>query len=306
MDAREKGGRRGHFREWLLKMREWQADALGEAPVAGARQVTGKRHRRGVIVATLAAILMTYVGAFDTAELPFMPRLAYWLIIMESGALIGVGASTGIRSWGRLADRPLLEGLAISVLIALPLTLVATGTTALFFGPRAFGVEGTLAMFVAVFVVTGAITAINYLTWQGERFTMPIPPAHPAEPEAQALPSTDDLAPDASLPRPQLIDRLPPHLRSAKIMALEAEDHYVRVHTERGFDLLLLRLTDAMAELDGLPGARTHRSWWVARDAVTSASKGDGRGELVLANGVAAPVSRSALSALQREGWFAG
>ena len=46
------------------------------------------------------------------------------------------------------------------------------------------------------------------------------------------------------------------------------EDHYVRAHTMLGSDLVLLRLRDAIAELDGIEGAQVHRSWWVARDVV--------------------------------------
>jgi hypothetical protein len=31
--------------------------------------------------------------------------------------------------------------------------------------------------------------------------------------------------------------------------------------------LLLMRFSDATAELDGLPGLRVHRSWWIAEGA---------------------------------------
>ena len=52
------------------------------------------------------------------------------------------------------------------------------------------------------------------------------------------------------------------------LIALEMEDHYVRAHTMLGSDLVLLRMRDAIAELEGVEGAQVHRSWWVARDAV--------------------------------------
>jgi len=47
-----------------------------------------------------------------------------------------------------------------------------------------------------------------------------------------------------------------------------------------------------------------HRSWWVARDAVTDARRGDGKATLTLANGVEAPVSRAYAKALREAGWF--
>jgi len=279
-------------------MRRLQSDAVHEAPVADGRQITGGTHVRSLIVATLAAGLMTFVGAFGTDDLRFLPRLGYWLILMWSGAMIGVGASTGIRHWGGLKRWRVAEGAAISTLIALPLTLVAVGTTTLFFGLHSFGLNAALVMFAAVFVVTASITAINYATAGPVAATTDMPPDASV---INATPGHDASSP----PRPRLIERLPLHLRSAAILALEAEDHYVRVHTSDGSELLLMRLTDAMAELDDLPGARTHRSWWVARAAVQSAIREDGRGELKLSNGVVAPISRSALTVLRRDGWFA-
>ncbi len=290
-------------------MRQLTGNAVREAPVAAPRPITGRSHWRGLIVATLAGLLMAFVGAFGTGGLPLLPRVGYWLILMESGALIGIGASTCIRGWHRLSHRPLAEGALISLMIALPLTLVATGTTAMFFGPRTFGLSGAITMFVAVFVVTAAITSINYLVGRSSP-TVPAPvagevPAVAPEPvtaEAPAPAARSSAAPVP--PRPRLADRLPPHLRATDLIALEAEDHYVRVHTAAGSDLLLLRFTDAIAELDELHGARTHRSWWVARSAVRSATRADSRGELTLDNGIVAPVSRSALAVLQRDGWF--
>jgi DNA-binding LytR/AlgR family response regulator len=93
-------------------------------------------------------------------------------------------------------------------------------------------------------------------------------------------------------------------LRNAAILALEAEDHYVRVHTPQGSELILIRLADAIAEMGQVDGARTHRSWWVARAAVTAARKAEGRATLTLSNGAEAPVSRNALSELTAKGWL--
>jgi DNA-binding LytR/AlgR family response regulator len=104
--------------------------------------------------------------------------------------------------------------------------------------------------------------------------------------------------------RPELLDRLPEKLNGAELHAIEAEDHYLRLHTDRGSALVLMRLADAMAELEGLEGARTHRSWWVARDAVLHASRGRGRALLKLKGGLEAPVSRTYAPLLRRAGWF--
>jgi DNA-binding LytR/AlgR family response regulator len=85
---------------------------------------------------------------------------------------------------------------------------------------------------------------------------------------------------------------------------VEAEDHYLRLHTSLGQDLILMRLGDAVTELEGIEGARTHRSWWVARDAVSRVEREDGRVRLVLVDGASAPVSRAYIKALRAAGWF--
>jgi DNA-binding LytR/AlgR family response regulator len=85
---------------------------------------------------------------------------------------------------------------------------------------------------------------------------------------------------------------------------MTAEDHYLRIRTESGEALILMRLSDAVAACDALEGARTHRSWWVARAAVTEVRKGDGRGVLILRDGLEAPVSRTYYPALREAGWF--
>jgi DNA-binding LytR/AlgR family response regulator len=52
-------------------------------------------------------------------------------------------------------------------------------------------------------------------------------------------------------------------------MALETEDHYLRVHAAGGSALILMRMADAVALLDPRLGAQVHRRWWVAEAAVT-------------------------------------
>ena len=78
----------------------------------------------------------------------------------------------------------------------------------------------------------------------------------------------------------------------------------MRAHTALGSELILLRMRDAVAELEGIDGAQVHRSWWVARDAVEDVKR-DGRNlRLVLPDGLEAPVSRTRVTELKEAGWF--
>jgi DNA-binding LytR/AlgR family response regulator len=104
-------------------------------------------------------------------------------------------------------------------------------------------------------------------------------------------------APNAVRLRPRLFNRLPLSF-GERLYCLSSEDHYVRAHGEHGSVLLLMRMKDAIAELDGLHGLRVHRSWWVARDAVERVER-NGRMRIVLANGMSAPVARSCEGAVR-------
>lgn len=93
---------------------------------------------------------------------------------------------------------------------------------------------------------------------------------------------------------PRLLSRLPAH-QVHDIVALEAEDHYVRVHGSKGSTLILISLADAIRELEanGVAGRRAHRSWWVATDAVRMQVQRGRTLHLVLTNEIEVPVSTS-------------
>jgi DNA-binding LytR/AlgR family response regulator len=85
---------------------------------------------------------------------------------------------------------------------------------------------------------------------------------------------------------------------------VESEDHYLRVHTSAGSELILMRLADAVRELSGIEGLQTHRSWWVAKQGLADVVKGDGKLVLKLKSGAEAPVSRTYLKAVKDAGWL--
>ena len=95
-------------------------------------------------------------------------------------------------------------------------------------------------------------------------------------------------SPDMS---PVLMARMSTPVRG-RVLTLQSQDHYVEVTTDRGHELLLMRLTDAIAEVRE-EGMRVHRSWWVAREEIRDLCKADGRHALVLRDGRRVPVSRA-------------
>lgn len=271
-----------------------QSDMRGEQPpvrertgaAVGASWIDGlfqARHLRGLGLAALAGGFLAAAGAFGTDEAPVLARFLYWMSVMLLGALGGIVVSVLVDHGGWFDDNPPLQGTVIAAALTVPLTVVIWVITSLAFHDGQL-VPGQLFLFSGpVLIITCAMTALNYFTQK-------------APPETHA-------APTGAAP-PRFLERLPAKLRDAELFAVEAEDHYLRLHTSKGQDLVLMRLSDAVAELEGLEGAQVHRSWWVARTAVASARRGDGRATLTLTTGVAVPVSRAYARALRDSGWI--
>lgn len=96
---------------------------------------------------------------------------------------------------------------------------------------------------------------------------------------------------------------LPPEFRSAHILAIQADDHYLRVHTDRGTTLIHMTIGEAERLLQREDGVRTHRSWWIARAALQSVTRTAGRTTVELRCGIHAPVARARVAAV--DAWLA-
>ena len=234
---------------------------------------------RGLGVAVVAGLFLTFSGAFGTGDIPIAGRLAYWMTLMGLGYVWGAFIATYFfRDGQRRTGNRWLDGLVAALVMSAPFTLVVWAATTYMLGSN-IPVRGLPILFGTVLMVSLALTAINMLI------------ETPRETHATAAP-------------PKFLERLPLKLRGAEVWAVEAEDHYLRLHTSKGQDLILLRLADAVAELEGIEGAQVHRSWWVARDAITDAKRGDGRATLTLKDGAEVPVSRTYAGLLRERGWI--
>jgi hypothetical protein len=224
---------------------------------------------------------MSVIGAFDSRHMPPIERMAFWQAVMLGGTLLGIAIMSATRRWRLLDDRPWARAVTLTLLLWAPATVMTWLVIGL--------VSGDLAMSNLydnagpVLLVAAAMTALNFLADR-----------NPPETHAGAR----DSAPAAFLAR------LPVRLREADLYAVEAQDHYLRLHTSKGADLILMRLSDAIDELEGIEGAQTHRSWWVARGGVDEARRADGRATIRLKDGAEVPVSRTYIRALRQAGWF--
>lgn len=221
-----------------------------------------------------------FLGPFGSQQAFDRPtRYALWLGLTLFGYVCALAAFVLVEAAPRLARlaTPVRVGLA-ALISAVPQTLAAAWTFPLLQPGRRFGPADLSLLFVAVLVVQLIIALVAFAL---DRRT---PPA----------------APTIGRSSPKFLDKLPPHV-AGDLIALEAQDHYLKVHTDRGSHMLLMRLSDAAAELSEDEGLQVHRGWWVASGAVARA----GKSRLHLRNGLTVPVSRTYLQAVRSRGWTA-
>jgi hypothetical protein len=253
----------------------------------GAFRASRTTHLKWTFGATVAlAVFLGFVGAFGTLILPLWLRVLtfLWLGFGCTALALACRWITGLVP--RLAMRPLARHATVALMMT-PLTAVwiwvAVGWAFLPGGPR----PSQLPLYLGyAFGMCVAMGALSWVIFHPRRFR--------AAPEAAPEPA----------PATRFESRLPFRLQGAALWAVEADDHYLKVRTSKGSDLILMRLSDALHELNGLDGLQTHRSWWVARAGVADVARRQGKPVLVLKDGGEAPVSRTYASALREAGWL--
>lgn len=93
-------------------------------------------------------------------------------------------------------------------------------------------------------------------------------------------------------------------IKAEEVIALGAEEHYVRVYSEARTELVHYRFSDAANEMPADYGTRVHRSWWVADRYVTAARRKTRRWELSLNGGLQVPVSDSFVRVARQRGFL--
>jgi hypothetical protein len=247
------------------------------APASGPGPLTWKGVARFLAVATVISLFFSLLTPFGMGVLPLLTRTISIVVYGWCGVLLGllctrVAARLGLWRRGLVA-----AGLATGLLMA---------------------------------------PAMSVIVWLGAAVTNEAPPPPAAIPEIVwqtglvcvamsflAVALSRRARPSSAAPV-KFLERLPPRLHGGELWAVEAEDHYLRLHTSKGQDLILMRLADAIAELAGIEGAQVHRSWWVARGAIAEARRGDGRATLTLKDGSEVPVSRTYARALRERRWI--
>ena len=237
----------------------------------------------GVMVAV--GLVLGIAGPFDTASaMRLVPRVGYWLAVvvvtLATGAFLHAWVSATLRGrWKVVWVQIFVSGLAIG--IAITVELLALNWAA--FGVPPFDPEYVVSLAANALAISMIVSgAISFLFLQRGNVSAAATPA----------------------PQARLLARLALEKRGA-VISLSVEDHYVNVATSNGHSLLLMRLSDAISEVDGTPGLQVHRSHWVALDQVATAKRTGDKAVLTMCDGRDIPVSRTHLKAVRDAGLLA-
>jgi hypothetical protein len=250
----------------------------------------GSEWRRAIVMAAALGLFLGIIGPFgsflngDTAL-----RLAYWTAMTVLGVVFyGLGLRW-VRHQARHLGQPdwFITSIAVVVLAGPMSVIVAFSVTALW--PVVTRYVRPFDWYAQVLVIS---LPINFLLLWAKHFTATYA-VRPVVISARSE-SADAHGPREVLPTPL----------SRKLICLQMEDHYVRIHTEQGSELILSSFKDAIDAASSLEGLQVHRSWWVSRAAVVRPIWSGRKVELELTNGIRAPVSRPSVAKLREAGWL--
>ena len=209
----------------------------------------------------------------------------FWAVSFSVAALAALALLPSVIN-GRLRALHIAKKLTlISIVSAAPPLLVN----------RAFGasrlLEEWLVQYFMSLVVTSLVIVSVYTVYRATR-----------SPKLEN--TTEALDRRAKYCTKQFLKRLPIQYQTAELYAVSSEDHYLKVHTSLGNELILMRLSDALIELGDADGQQTHRSWWVARQGIVQTKKSNNKINIELKSGEVAPVSRTYSKAVRDAGFM--
>lgn len=258
-----------------------------------------------LVCVTLGVALMGPFGTFEMGGLA--TRLGYWALMIGGGyAVVRPMMALAPLISERLAFPEAAVWAALVLLAGIPVTLLVWHGGEARSAPTG---EQFLLLYPHVTLLGGVVSALFWLrrsrrAASAAKALVAAEPVVPAGADPVVSVETPVGAGVAGSGVSPILERLPVH-RRGRLRALEMDDHYVRVHTDRGQHMLLMRMRDAVAEVGAVEGEQVHRSWWVARDAVEG-QLGQGRTvRLKLAGGLEAPVARNSLVRLKALRWIA-
>lgn len=269
----------------------------------------GRRIAIETFLMVATGLLFGLIGPFGTFELPLVPRVLLWILMILAGYPI-------FRTLGTVANW-LAETTAVPYWVALPLALTIAAIPMSFIVAGLFmrmdpvdavQRQGFIILYAEVWlvglVIHGAMTLLMRQPATEPLAAVPLPQSiSESLPAVAVAVAAGQAEPDPSEPAPASRPALPLPPGFGPLLALKAEDHYLRAYASGREELFLMRLRDAVAMLPDDAGVQVHRSWWVAKDAVSKLNRDGRSATLTLSNGTEVPVARDRMAAVKAAGW---
>ncbi|WP_081215929.1 LytTR family DNA-binding domain-containing protein [Pseudoalteromonas luteoviolacea] len=247
------------------------------------------------IVVFAFAGFLAFLKPFGMHNVGYLYALSFWLVMCFSGyALYAPAIRVGDKVLAPVISEIRWQkwislGVSTSVASVL-LGLIAPFIIDLFFSLQQSYWSSVISSIIASLFIGGFITLISiikdYVKAQHQLI---------GEQQQQIEDGESHVASIQDRRLMEFLSKLPLEKRGT-LLCLQMDDHYLRVTTDKGEHLLLMRFKDALQHLETFPGFQTHRSWWVAKEAVSSTKKTGRKLLLILKNGDEVPVSQTYLA----------
>lgn len=286
---------------------------------ARAAELASERLRRlGVSGALVAHVWMPlffgvvfgWLRVSRTHDWEFLPALTYWILAVQLCWLVQGGATWVVQRmlapWRPRLLWLLLMGSAVGTpLVDVVMRMLVESYHLWVIPPELHEPLPPMSLetlvsghVIGVFIwVVSNLAIVHVLGFA--RFGFAAGPAPVVAPKGTAAVGQSAAGQSAAAPAEVAGDAMPAFVARlnrpvGRLVMLKAEQHYLRVVGELGEDLIHYRISDAVGELEGMvPGLRVHRSFWVARHAVSHSERGARGLALRLRTGELVPVSRN-------------
>jgi hypothetical protein len=232
---------------------------------------------------TLLLVVGGPLGTLDSSR--FEHRVVFWALVvtgMISLSALATALMVRLSGQGPRKRDLIVAAAAVALVLTVPISAFAGGQAGISIDIVTARVSETMAF---LFLTALAVMSIRHLG-------LAPPPAAPPRRGGDAAAELSDM--------PRVVARLEPHLHGA-LLSLTGRDHYVDVRTTAGTGAILMRFSDAMAEVAPVEGAQIHRSHWVAWAAIEGIAR-DGGKPVVVTGTERLPVSRRYRQALVDRG----
>lgn len=231
-------------------------------------------------------VFLGFAGPFGSFQsLGHPERYGFWFGCVATGYGLALATLQVLRAVAGFRRLPRLAAVVVVGLVStLPMMFVVAWGLEVVLPGRSTPPDRLVSLYLSVAsvqLVIAGIAAWPVLGGAGRGS-----PA-PAQDRAEADPGAD-----------AFFARVPERL-GRELVALEAQDHYLMVHTRRGSALISMQLGEAVQILPPQLGFRAHRRWWVARREVAGLRREGQQTRVELTGGLTVPVGRTYLAAVR-------